>query len=400
LRSEERTGRAIAIPLGWYGHDTMDGWVTTWGAALQPPDQADDPSLDGAWMRQTIRVTVGGRRARLVLSNEYGERPLELAATVSLPLDGQAGASIEEPGSREWLTFDGSPSVTIPPGARATSDPFSYVIEPRTNLTVTLSVRSAPSMLTTHPGSRTTSHVLHVPGGLEAWARAIPVAHWYFLAALEVQPDETGAAVVCLGDSLTDGRSSTTNGNDRWPDVLADRLHAQGLTGLAVVNQAAGGNRVLRDGLGIAALHRLERDVLAAAGARWLILFEGVNDIGTAEATDPQQRRIGDELVAGYLQIIDRARSAGLRVCGATLTPFGGHEYDDPAGVREQTRQRVNAWIRQSGRFDAVIDFDRAVRGESDQPRVRGELHDGDFLHLNPAGYRVLAGAVPTELFR
>lgn len=226
------------------------------------------------------------------------------------------------------------------------------------------------------------------------------MTHWYFLAAVEVQADHPdAAAVVCLGDSLTDGRGSTTDGNDRWPDVLADRLHAAGLEHVAVVNQAAGGSRILRDGLGIATLRRLDRDVLDTAGVRWLILSGGVNDIGQAEATPSAQQRIGDELVAGYAQVADRARARGIRVYAATITPFGGHEYDDPAGLREQTRQRVNAWIRAGGPFDAVIDFDQAVRSRDAAGRVRAQWHDGDGLHLNPAGYQALAAAVPTDLF-
>lgn len=371
----------------------MDGWVATWGCALQPPDQADDPALGGAVLRQTIRPTLAGRRARLVLSNEYGERPLVLdAVTVARPRDGQAGTSAIEPGSGRPVTFGGAAEVAIPPGARVTSDVFAYPVLARTNLTITMTVRSAPAMLTTHPGSRTTSHVLG--SGL------ISVAHWYFLAALELPAyDDSAAVVVCLGDSLTDGRGSTTDGNDRWPDLLADRLHSEGRPRLAVVNQGAGGGRVLRDGLGLAALRRLDRDVLGCAGVRWLILFAGVNDIGQENATAADQRRIGDELVAGYAEIIDRAHAWELRVYGATLTPFGGHEYDDPAGWREQTRSRVNAWIRDSGRFDAVIDFDQVVRTPGDPRRVQAGLHDGDGLHLNPAGYGTLAAAVPAELF-
>jgi lysophospholipase L1-like esterase len=211
--------------------------------------------------------------------------------------------------------------------------------------------------------------------------------------------DRRAAAVVCLGDSLTDGRGSTTDGNDRWPDVLADRLHASGREHIGVVNQAAGGNRLLRDGLGIAALHRLDRDVLTVAGVRWLILFTGVNDIGLADATPDAQWRIEQELLAGYTQVIERARARGIRVYGSTLTPFGGHEYDDPAGLREQTRRRVNTAIRDRTGFDAVLDFDRSVRAAGRHRQVRRSLHDGDGLHLNPAGYRALAEAVPTDLF-
>lgn len=385
----------------------MDGWIATWGCALQPPDQPDDPSLAGATLRQTIRASVGGRRARLMLSNEYGQRPLEIGAVaVAAPVAGRAGVRAIEPNRTVRLSFGGADAVTIPPGARAISDPFDYLIEPRSNLAVTMHVRSAVGPLTTHPGSRTTSHVLIGSGPPDECVTrpdlpgAISVPHWYLLAALEVQADDPRAAtVVCLGDSLTDGRGSTTDGNDRWPDVLADRLHAAGRACVSVVNQAAGGNRLLRGGLGIAGLRRFDRDVLAVAGVRWLILFTGVNDIGAVEATREAQRSLEDELLAGYGQVIDRARSRGIRVYAATLTPFGGHEYDDPAGLRDRTRRRVNAWIRARAPVDAVIDFDRAVRVANHHRRVRRELHDGDGLHLNPAGYRTLAQAVPLDLF-
>lgn len=385
----------------------MDGWVATWGCALQPPDQPDDPPLSETTLRQTIRVSVGGRRARLTLSNEYGEAPLEIGAVaVAPPQGGRAGARAIDSDRSVRLSFGGAGGVTIPPGGRATSDPFDYLIEPRSNLAVTMYVRSAAGPLTTHPGSRTTSHVLigsGQPG--ECVTRpdlpgAIPVRHWYLLAAVEVQTDDPGAAtVVCLGDSLTDGRGSTNDGNDRWPDVLVDRLHAAGRTGVGVVNQAAGGNRLLRGGLGIAGLRRLDRDVLAVSAVRWLILFTGINDIGAVEPTRPAQRQLADELLAGYGQVIDRAHSRGIRVYGATLTPFGAHEYDDPAGRRDRTRRRVNTWIRSQAPFDAVIDFDRVVRVANHHRYVRRDLHDGDGLHLNPAGYRALAHAVALDLF-
>jgi lysophospholipase L1-like esterase len=408
----------------------MEGWVATWGCALQPPDQPDDPELAHTTLRQTIRASVGGSVARLTLSNEYGEAPLVLdAVTVARPADGRAGAREVQPESVVPVTFGGSVSVTIPPGARIVSDDFAYIVEPRANLTVTLHIRSAPAVLTTHPGSRTTSHVFrcscHGPSqggpGQEGSCQeglpprqkpssgrpsctddpgvATPVAHWYFLAGLDVRPAAPGAAVVCLGDSLTDGRGSTTDGNDRWSDVLADRLHAAGRTHVAVVNQAAGGGRVLRDGLGIAALRRFDRDVLGTAGIRWLVVFAGINDIGRADATAAAQRRIGDELIAGYSEIVERAHAHRIAVYGATLIPFRGHEYDDPYGRRERTRRRVNAWIRTSGQFDAVLDFDEVVRDPDDHARVLPSLHNGDGLHLNPLGYRALAAAVPLDLF-
>jgi lysophospholipase L1-like esterase len=223
----------------------------------------------------------------------------------------------------------------------------------------------------------------------------------HFLSGLEVLARPAGAAVAMLGDSLTDGRGSTTNANNRWPDQLVDRLQARSATvHVAVANQAAGGNRVLNDGLGPNALARLDRDVLAQSGVRWLVVFEGINDIGTAEATEAAQKAVADDLITAYDQIITRAHAKGIRVYGATLTPFGGFTADDdPAGTREAARQAVNQWIRTSHRFDAVLDFDAVVRDPANPRRLLPTVDVGDHLHMNPVGYKLLADAVPLRLF-
>jgi lysophospholipase L1-like esterase len=270
-------------------------------------------------------------------------------------------------------------------------------------VTMYLADGQASTDITSHPGSRTTSYLLageHVQD--TDLAGATPVDHWYFLSGVEVWASGSTATVAILGDSLTDGRGSTTNGNDRWPDQLFDRLRADRRTaGVAVANEAAGGNRVLNDGLGPNALARLDRDVLAQSGVAWLLVFEGVNDIGTADADETGQRKVANELIAAYDQVIVRAHAQGIRVYGATLTPFGGNTmYDDPAGHRETARQRVNTWIRTAHRFDGVIDFDGAVRDPADPRRLRPALDVGDHLHLNPAGYKVLADAVPSWIFQ
>jgi lysophospholipase L1-like esterase len=303
------------------------------------------------------------------------------------------------PGSARPVTFSGRAATVVPAGAQAVSDPLDLPLAPGSVLAVTvyLADGQAAGAVTSHPGSRTTSYVA---AGDQAGARelagATPVDHWYFLSAVEVwAPPDTGVLVL-LGDSLTDGRGSTTNLNDRWPDQLFDRLRG---AGIAVANQAAGGNRVLNDGLGPSALARLDRDVLARSGARWLIVFEGVNDIGTAEATPAAQKKVAEDLIAAYEQIIVRAHARDLAVYGATLTPFGGNAYDDPQGLREGTRQAVNEWIRGGGRFDGVIDFDRAARDPADPRRLAAAYDVGDGLHLSPAGYRALADAVPARLF-
>jgi len=303
------------------------------------------------------------------------------------------------------VTFDGRPSVDIPVGAQAVSDPLNFPVAAGTNLTVTvyLAAGQASASITSHPGSRTSSWMLagnHVtdadlPG-------AATVDHWYFMSGAEVWSPPDRAAVAVVGDSLTDGRGSTTNGNDRWTDQLFTRLQASPRTaGIAVVNQGLGGNRVLNDGLGPNVLARLDRDVLAQSGVKWMILFEGVNDIGTADATDAAQKQAGASLIAAYQQIITRAHALGIRVYGATITPFGGNNlYDDPGGLRDQTRQAVNQWIRTSHTFDAVLDFDKVVRDPATPRQILPAFDSGDHLHLNPAGYQALAAAVPPGLFR
>ncbi|GAA2441735.1 SGNH/GDSL hydrolase family protein [Streptomyces macrosporus] len=415
--AEDRTGTAPAgspaSPASTEKHARH--WVNTWTSMPQltephnmppAPFTRDGLVLDDTTLRQTVRVTVGGDRLRLRFSNAFGGTALPITAvSVALPAGGKAGTSAIRPGTSRPVTFGGRSSTVVPVGAQVVSDPLRLAVAPGTNLTVTtyLAEGQASNDITSHPGSRTTSHLLrgnHVDA--EELPGATPTDHWYFLSGVEVLSGRSTEAVAVLGDSLTDGRGSTTNGNDRWPDQWFDRLQSRRSTsGIAVLNQAAGGNRVLDDGLGPNVLARLDRDVLAQSGVEWLIVFEGVNDIGTAEATEAAQKRVADDLVAAYDQIVTRAHAQGIEVHGATLLPFGGNGmYDDPAGLRERTRRTVNEWIRTSGRFDAVIDFDRAVRDPENPDRLLPTVHDGDWLHLNPEGYGMLADAIPYHLFR
>lgn len=409
-RSGPPAGGVAAEPGRAAGH-----WLHTWASMPQltepgnmPPPPFTQPGrvLDDTTLRQTVHVSTGGERLRLRFSNAFGGADLPLTAvSVALPADGRAGVSAIRAGTSHPVTFAGRRSVTVPTGAQMVSDPVSFELRPGSNLTVTvyLADGQASGDITSHPGSRTTSYLM---AGEHLQDADLPGAtrtdHWYFLSGVEVWSPRPAKAVVLLGDSLTDGRGSTTNGNDRWPDLLLRRLQSRPDTaGIAVLNQAAGGNRVLRDGLGPNALARLDRDVLAMSGASWLLVFEGVNDIGTADATPAAQEQAVAELTAAYRQIVTRAHAQGIRVYGATLTPLGGSDlYDDPGGLREASRQEVNRWIRTSGAFDAVIDFDRAVRDPQRPRHLLGAFDSGDHLHLNPAGYQALADAVPTRLFR
>ncbi len=409
------SGPTPSGPHGNVAPEMTGHWLDSWVAAPQltepgnmppAPFTQDNLVFADSTVRQTIHVTIGGRQIRLRFSNAYGGTDLPITAvSVALPADGQAGVSAIQPGTSQAVTFDGRPSVDIPVGAQAVSDPLDFAVATGSNLTVTiyLAAGQASNSITSHPGSRTTSFMVagnHINDA--DLAGAVSVAHWYFLSGTEVWSRPTTAAVAILGDSLTDGRGSTTNGNDRWTDQLFTRLHADPATaGVTVLNQGLGGNRVLNDGLGPNVLARLDRDVLAQSGVRWLIIFEGVNDIGTADATDAAQKQVADNLIAAYQQTITRAHALGIWVYGATITPFGGNTgYDDPQGLRVATQQTVNQWIRTSHRFDAVLDFDHAVRDPANPRQILPSFDSGDHLHLNPEGYGAIADAVPASLFR
>ncbi|GAA3962276.1 SGNH/GDSL hydrolase family protein [Actinoplanes auranticolor] len=385
-------------------------WLHTWVSMPQltephnlppAPFTGTDSVLVDTTLRQTVHTSIAGSSVRLRFSNAFGGAVLPITAvSIARPAGGRAGSAAIEPGTLRPVTFSGRTHTSVPVGAQVVSDPIDLDVPARSELTVTLYLATgqASTAVTSHPGSRTTSHLLRgdhhdavdLPG-------ATPVVHWYFLSGVEVLAPGDSTATVVLGDSLTDGRGSTTDGNDRWPDQLSARLRGSH----AVLNQAAGGNRVLQDGLGPSALARLDRDVLALGGVASLIVFEGVNDIGTAGAMPEAQQLVGDDLLAAYDQIVTRAHARDIRVYGATITPFGGNEgYDDPGGLREQTRTRVNEWIRRSGRFDALLDFDAVARDPAAPRRLLPAYDTGDHLHFNPVGYRALAEAVPLRWLR
>lgn len=393
--------------------DQPGRWVGTWSAALQPAEPANLPPepffrkgqvFVNTTLRQTVRVSGGGKYLRVRFSNIFGTATLVIAkVSMALPANGIAGISGVQPGSVHQLMFRGCTAVEIPAGAEVYSDPVQFKLEPLSNLAITIYMAQGQPAdgITSHPGSRTTSFLIEgdriFDGELTG---AVAVEHWYYLSGVEVWAGSDTAAVAIIGDSLTDGRGSTTNRNDRWPDRLADRLQRNPASSeVTVLNQGIGGNRVLQDGLGPNLLARLDRDVIAQRGVRWLIVFEGINDIGTAAATLETQNRVVADLITAYEKIVTRAHAQAIRVYGATLLPFCGSSYFDSSGCRETARQKLNHWIRTGGRFDGVIDFDRVVRDPDHPIRILTEADCGDHLHLNSAGYQMLGDAVPLDFF-
>ncbi len=370
-------------------------WLGTWTASQQLVEPRNMPPtpLANSTLRQVIHVSLGGPQIRVHLSNVFGDGPVAIGAA---RIARSAGGSAIEPASEKTLTFGGADSVTIAAGQAVTSDPLDFNVAPLSNLAVTLRIGAAPAALTGHPGSRTTSY-LKAGDWVTApnLADAAATEHWYVLAGLDVVAE--GAAVVALGNSITDGRGSGTNKDDRWPDNLARRLVlGSRIPGVAVLNAGIGGNCILKACLGPAALSRLDRDVLEPSGVRWVIVLEGVNDIGGARAPGAAAT-VASDLIAADQRIIARAHERGLKVFGGTITPFGGSFYD--GDEREEARQTVNRWIRTSGAFDAVIDFDAAVRDPSQPRRLLPTADSGDHLHPNEEGYRVMADAVDLGLF-
>ena len=384
------------------GPATEVNWVASWVSAQQltePGNLPPAPGLAGQTLRQVIQPTLGGSRLRVTFSNAYGEAPLTVSSAHVAAA--RVGSAID-PASGRALTFHGSPSVVIQPGTVMVSDDLPFAVQPFHNLAVSAFLSSVPTHLTGHPGSRTTSFIQ--PGDAVSAPElpdAVRTDHWYLLSSLEVTAAPTATAIVIMGDSITDGRGSTTNQNDRWPNLLARRLHANpASTEMAVLNQGAGGGRVLRDGLGTSALGRFDRDVLAVPGVRWLIVFEGVNDLGTAVSARAkgQPAATAHDLIAAYRQMILRARAHHIRVIGATIMAFEGFTaYDTPES--EADRQTVNHWIRTSGEFDGVLDFDAITRDPKKPAKLSAAVDGGDHLHPSARGYQIMADAIDLTLF-
>lgn len=391
-------GIAVAPVVGAHDRDDGGHWVGTWSASPQAAPTATP--INGQTVRQILRTSLGGERVRVRFSNAYGTSPLVIgSAHVALST---GGASIA-PASDRTLKFNGSPTISIPAGALAVSDPVKLDIPAPADLAVSIYLPGNVVPATQHSLGTQTNHI-SVPGdftGAGTLAASTTQAY-YFLSGVEVRASKKARAIVALGDSITDGFASSVDANRRWPNRLAERLQAShGKSRLAVLNAGISGNRVLHDFIGTNALARLDRDALVQSGAKYLIVLEGINDIGIPGLFGlPAEQVSAEQIIQGHRQIIDRARALGLKVYGGTLTPFEGFfpGYYTVAG--EAKRQAVNHWIRTSKAYDAVIDFDKVVRDPSNPTRFLPAYDSGDHLHPGDAGYRAMADSIDLGLFR
>jgi lysophospholipase L1-like esterase len=407
-----RQATPVASPVSTSRDWRGERWVGTWAASMHAPSAGfgeEFPSqffeFDDQTVRQIVRTSVGGDQVRVRLANTFGDVPLVIgAARLALR---ETGERIN-PASDRVLTFSGSPSVTIPPGALVVSDPVALTVPALSELAVSIYFPEPTTSTTVHAFAGQTNYFSPV-GDFTADA-AMPVEStaqsWVFLTGVDVTVTEPTGVVVALGDSITDGAISTPDTNQRWPDLLAERLVADAdQPTLAVLNAGIGGNRVLHDPpesfefAGPNALARFDRDVLAQPGVTHLILFEGINDIGLpAMSGDPAEFVSADELIAGLRQVAERAHEHGIVAFGATITPFEGSMVF--SGEGEAIRQAVNDWIRTGGAFDAVIDFDEVVRDPGQPTRLLPAFDSGDFLHPNDDGFKAMAESIDLTLLR
>ncbi len=409
---------ALAIVTAFTAHIAFaqgqnEHWVATWATAHRAAPPVVSPTVGQPFTaaqqaqlgfnNQTIRmiapVSIGGRRVRVQFSNAYGTTPLKLGAVhVALRAKDSAIAA----GSDRALTFSGQPSFTIPPGASALSDPVDLDVPPLGELAVSVYVPAASGPPTIHTGGL---HTTYISKSGDATAQSsiedgITTQSWYWLSSIEVLAPAEADAIVAFGDSITDGARSTPDADRSWPSRLARRLAANRDTAhIAILNQGIGGNRILRDNTGVNALARFDEDVLSPAGVKWLIVLEGINDIGQGARANalPENAVTAAELIAADRQMIDRAHLRGIKVMGATLTPYGGAGYSSEKG--EEMREAVNTWIRTGGAFDAVVDFEAATRDPNNPKQFRREFDSGDHLHPSDAGYQAMADAIDLAVF-
>lgn len=373
-------------------------WVDSWAAS---PD-APGPLLKTQTVRQIVRMSAGGTLLRIRLSNLFGTTPLTIGP---VHVAQQASGADTVPGSDHALLFHGKPNVTIAKGESVLSDPVALTVKPLQALAVSIYVpaNAVNSPSTIHSTGIATSYLtesgdataaVQFPGKETNESR-------FLLTDVEVAGPSTQATLVAFGDSITDGFNSTADANERWPDFLAARLHADpALSSIAVANEGISGNRILRDNYGPSALSRFDRDALNKPHVRWIILLEGINDIGGSDqAMTAKDKLSPEQIIDGMKTLIARAHAKQVKIYGATLTPFGGAHWPYHTAAGEALRQAINQWIRTSHAFDGVIDFDQAIRDPYHPERMLAAYDSGDHLHPSDAGYEAMAKAIDLRLF-
>ena len=390
-------------PVATAAKPQPDHWVGTWAAASVAVPNDEGMGATGTTLRETVHVSLGGKLVRVTLSNEFGTDPLTIG-------EAHIALSAAKPGvpspdialsTANALTFGGSAATTIPPGGVAVTDPVSLALSPFADLDVSLFLPAQTlHTLTGHGFANQTSFT--APGNAvsaRTFPSTTPLAKWRFLKAVEVLVPASAASIVTFGDSITDGVGSTRDANSRWPDLLALRLQADKRTAqLGVLNEGISGNRVLHDDAGPSALARFDRDVLAQEGVKYVVLMESINDIGQGTKIEGAHDIVtAQDLIAGLGQLATRAHAKGLKVIGATLTPFVGAGYQSPAG--ETMRQAVNDWIRTTHDLDGVIDFDKATRDPANPTVLLPANDSGDHLHPSDTGYKTMADFIDLALF-
>jgi lysophospholipase L1-like esterase len=378
-----------------------DNWVATWQASPHAAWAAQDfalptgvpGTLERQTVRETARISVGGQRVRVVLSNRYGTQPLIVGEAHLSRASAQADGDGDAAGHA--LTFGGQRSVAIPPGAPAISDPVEMPVAALDKLVVSVYLPERTSLASFHWGAQQTGYitdgnqtgVARLQGGQVLHGRAL-------LSGIWVDTATPASAVVAFGDSITDGNGSTPDADRRWPDYLAARLSKDGV---AVVNAGISGARLLGDRMGVNAAARFEQDVLSQPGAHTAIVLMGINDIGWPQSLFASQEApmTAARMIAAYRQLIAQARARKVRIIGATLLPFEGTQiagYYTPA--KDALRHQVNQWIRGSGEFDAVADFDALLRDPDHPARMQQRYDSGDHLHPGDAGYKAMAAGL------
>lgn len=396
---------SLAVPTVVHATEAST-WIGSWAASPQPtwgPDFAFPTNipatLQNQTLRQVARISLGGQRIRIVLSNEYGSQPLLIGAA-HVALAGKGSATVA--GTNRPITFGGKTSAVVPPGAPLVSDPVDLAVSPLASVAVSVFLPGETQASTFHWDGRQTAYL--VPGNQVAAPRLQTdnsTGARIFLSGIQVETPTPAKTVVVLGDSTTDGNGATVDANSRWPDFLAARLAPKNV---AVLNAGISGARLLGDRMGVNALARFDRDVLSQPRVKSVVVLLGINDISwPGTAFDPQGiRPSADALIAGYRQLIARAHSRGVRVVGATLTPFEGALAGTPLdnyyhADKDQLRQQINAWIRRSGEFDTVIDFDALARDPTHLARLKPEFDSGDHLHPGDRGNQAMADAVDLD---